>query len=36
MKPALNHVHRLMSNFLRGLNMFSDYDIVSQGLVYYS
>ena len=36
MKPTLNHVHMLMSNFLRGLNLFLDYDIVSQGLVYYS
>ena len=36
MKPTLNHTRRLMSNFLRGLNMFLDYYIISQGLVYYS
>ena len=35
-KPTLNHVYMLMSNFLLDLNLFSDYDVISQGLFYYS
>jgi hypothetical protein len=36
MKPALNHMNRLMNKFLRNLNLFLDYDIISQGLDLYN